>query len=104
MMSHIIAGDSDMRKLVLLAGTALTATAAPALACDLELMGGPQRFSAFAAYGASHASIAVAVESQDNQQEAQSDAEPERQTDAAEASAAPTRNDEGAPSPSATFR
>lgn len=52
-----------MRKFILLAGSALSVTAAPALACDLELLGGPQRFNAFAAY-ASHSVPAAPYEYQ----------------------------------------
>ena len=92
-----------MRKFILLAGTALSLSAAPAAACDLELMGGPQRFNAFTAYGATHASLPISAEPADRQQEERS--EPERAADTGEAPAEPELpNTSGAPAPSATFR
>lgn len=95
-----------MRKFILLAGTALTLSAAPAMACDLELMGGPQRFNAFAAYGsygAADAAVPISVEQEDRQLEVPS--EPERAADTMDAPGeAEPVNPSGAPAPSATFR
>lgn len=65
-----------MRKFILLAGTALTLSAMPAAACDLELMGGPQRFNAFAAY-ASHGSPAVTIEVTQPQTDSPDTSEPQ---------------------------
>lgn len=39
-----------MRKFILLAGTAFSLAATPAMACDWHLMGGPQRFNPLAKY------------------------------------------------------
>lgn len=97
-----------MRKFILLAGTALALSAASAAACDLELMGGPQRFNAFAAYGtygAAHASLPISAEPADRQQEERSEPEPERAADTGDAPAeAELPNTSGALEPSATFR
>jgi hypothetical protein len=96
-----------MRKFILLAGTALTLSATPAAACDLELMiGGPQRFNAFAAYaGAGHAPAPVATEVAEAQSEQPSNPEPAPPSAPAEVSSDWAANpDNGAPDPSATFR
>ncbi|MDK2766381.1 MAG: hypothetical protein KYX69_01555 [Sphingomonas sp.] len=94
-----------MRKFILLAGSALTVTAAPALACDLELLGGPQRFNAFAAY-ASHSVPAAPYEYQPEvNSPVASEPEPEAVAESPETSADQSADDDrgAAQQPSVTL-
>ncbi|QDX25038.1 hypothetical protein FPZ54_02695 [Sphingomonas suaedae] len=94
-----------MRKFILLAGSALTVTAAPAFACDLELLGGPQRFNAFASY-ASHSAPATNLDIQvEANQPSPVEQQPEAVAEIVEPPADQGRDyDNGSPLPSETFR
>lgn len=91
-----------MRKFILLAGTALTLSAAPASACDLELMGGPQRFNAFAAY-ASHGSPAVTIEVAQPQADSPNASEPEPEAASRQAEVPAESESSDAPSEPASY-